>query len=803
MKRDRLLLTMLTFLLALTATSSLCAQAGDLRARMMDLPGQQPVAGALVSSTGSDHNHEPVNPHGSAALAGSAPSGAQGAAPSPLPTLAGTQVEQWVQTTIADFAPGAHSGTITGPAGDGEIRLAPGRDTGAYLSAVKEVSLEFVAIGTVYEAALPSGTAITVELRSSADGSSWEDWLAVPPMDAQREESHLEYGELLYLRGRYVQYRLILTSPQAGISPQISSLTLIFIDSRAGRTAAEAHALAVASAPTTGPVIISRAAWGADESLMTWTPEYRTVVKFVVHHTATSNGDLDPAATVRAIYYYHAVTRGWGDIGYNYLVDTQGRIYEGRKGGEGVVGGHAKQYAWGSIGVSLIGDYDQIDVPAAMQTGLVELMAWKANRHFVDPTGHGFFIDQDLPNIMAHRDGADTTCPGRYAYARLDAIRRATATRMAQLPPAVRIDTPLAEARVSGVVSWTVSASPPVTQASFYVDDRLVGSDSSVPLAWKWNSTAVQEGQHLLRTVVRLAGFEAQATVTVTVDNTAPQWLGWDGTAALVRDGLSGLHVSSAQVARSDDGGSNWSAWEAFSLTATEGTTTTILVQTPASGATHIRFRIADRAGNLSESPAYAFAGVVPTPTTTPSATATRTATRTMTPSPTPTATSTLPPSATALPGSTPTGTPTPPDEPAHGSIVGRVILQGRSAHGGVTVSAGDTLAITTLADGSYWLADVPTATYTLTLHMAGYLQSSLQVTVSPGANIALPDVVLRAGDVNNDCAVNLIDLVLVSISFGRNPPTHANADLNGDGSVNLFDLVLMSLNLGRTCPGS
>ena len=77
-------------------------------------------------------------------------------------------------------------------------------------------------------------------------------------------------------------------------------------------------------------MIISRAAWGADENLMTWTPEYRTVRKFVVHHTATSNGDLDPAATVRAIYYYHAVTRGWGDIGYNYLIDAQGRIYEGR-----------------------------------------------------------------------------------------------------------------------------------------------------------------------------------------------------------------------------------------------------------------------------------------------------------------------------------------------------------------------------------------------------------------------------------------------------------------------------------------
>ena len=89
-------------------------------------------------------------------------------------------------------------------------------------------------------------------------------------------------------------------------------MTLIFIDSRPGNTAAQAQALAVAAAVAGGQTVISRAAWGADESLMTWTPEYRTVRKFVIHHTATSNGDLDPAATVRAIYYYHAVTRGLG-----------------------------------------------------------------------------------------------------------------------------------------------------------------------------------------------------------------------------------------------------------------------------------------------------------------------------------------------------------------------------------------------------------------------------------------------------------------------------------------------------------
>jgi hypothetical protein len=972
----------------------------------------------------------PVTLPVSGTLAGPTVHVAQSPVPTPLPTLSGTQAEQWVQSTVADFGLGTHMGTTITQVSDGEVALLPDRASGVYTSTIKSGLLEFVAIGTVYQATVPTGTAITVTLRASSDGSTWSDWVDVPPMDAQREEPRLNYGELIYLRGSYVQYRVDLARQGQVAGPVLASLTLIFIDSRQGNTAAQAQALAVAAAVAGGPTIISRAAWGADESLMTWAPEYREVRKFVIHHTATSNGDLDPAATVRAIYYYHAVTRGWGDIGYNYLIDTQGRIYEGRSGGEGVVGGHAMQYAWGSIGISLIGNYDEVDVPAAMQNALVELMAWKGNLHFVDPTGHGFFIDQDLPNVMGHRDGAQTTCPGKYAYARLPAIREATLARMAQLPPSVRIDAPLVEARVSGVVSWTVSASPPVTQVLFYADDSLVGSDLSAPWAWDWNSISVGEGQHRLRSVVRLAGFEAQAAVTVNVDNTAPtgslsgpnltnvpsiilttpsdtaawtllsngwywegealqhqsgsvvsdaaawngsawfgrggsdpagwwygpyfrdlptgrsyrvffrlkapdssatriatidvsdqsgtniyssrqlsgndlpsnvyfdpfldfnyyrqddaglefrtlfsgqkdlyldrvqvfrsprphastvewallegdgwkevnarymdaagnlspvysikvlldstapQWSGWDGGAAQVRDSLSGLHIASAQFATSVDGGSNWGDWRTLSLTATEGTTATVTVRAPADGATHVRFRITDRAGNLAESPSYAFSGATPaatrtsTPTTTPTPTATRTATAT--------ATATITPSPTAswtpLPTNTPTATPTQPAAtptqtvtatpvmPVPGSIVGRVTLQGRTLYGGVTVSVDGTSSTTTAADGSYWLADIPPATYTVTLNMPGYLRHSLQVTVIAGASTTLPDLALRAGDVNGDCTVGLMDLVLIAINYRRSPPPTANLDINSDGIVDLLDLILVSLNMGQQC---
>ena len=96
-----------------------------------------------------------------------------------------------------------------------------------------------------------------------------------------------------------------------------------------------------------------------------------------------------------------------------------------------------------------------------MQSVLVELLAWKGNLHFVDPTGAGFFIDKDLPNIMAHRDGSQTTCPGKYAYARLPAIREAVRARMAQLPPDVRIDAPAAGSTGERRGGAGRSASPP------------------------------------------------------------------------------------------------------------------------------------------------------------------------------------------------------------------------------------------------------------------------------------------------------------------------------------------------------
>lgn len=212
---------------------------------------------------------------------------------------------------------------------------------------------------------------------------------------------------------------------------------------------------------------VPRSAWGADESLRleadgteTWPEVYFPVQKLTVHHTATANGDTDPAATVRAIYRYHTVDNGWGDIGYQFLVDESGRIYEGRHTDDdpntapafgdslaetdpdedmddGVVGAHVSGFNSGNLGVSMLGTLTDRRPTAGAQRGVEQILAELAGRTAIDPTGAGTYDNPASddswtgPNIPGHRDFAATECPGGIAHALLPVVRDRTAARMA------------------------------------------------------------------------------------------------------------------------------------------------------------------------------------------------------------------------------------------------------------------------------------------------------------------------------------------------------------------------------------
>ncbi|GLY79658.1 hypothetical protein Airi01_079250 [Actinoallomurus iriomotensis] len=201
-------------------------------------------------------------------------------------------------------------------------------------------------------------------------------------------------------------------------------------------------------APTTStaprPDIVARAAWGADESLVPTPNAYGQKVKAVfVHHTDTGNdySCADSAAVVRSIFLYHVKTNGWNDIGYNFLVDRCGTLFEGRSGGvdRPVIGAHAYGFNTDSAGVAVLGTFTDVAPPQAALDTVAKVAAWKLGLSGGDPTGATTLTegvkDGNFPyesavtfkTISGHRDANSTACPGSLLYARLGAIRTAAA----------------------------------------------------------------------------------------------------------------------------------------------------------------------------------------------------------------------------------------------------------------------------------------------------------------------------------------------------------------------------------------
>ncbi|MFF4649599.1 peptidoglycan recognition protein [Streptomyces sp. NPDC001380] len=180
------------------------------------------------------------------------------------------------------------------------------------------------------------------------------------------------------------------------------------------------------------PEIVTRAGWGADEKLRTEPPQYTGTVRVVfVHHTATENDYAcsDADAIVRSIYRYHVKSNGWRDIGYNFLVDKCGTLYEGRAGGvsRAVLGAHTLGYNSDSAGIAAIGSFGDGDgdVPQDMLDAIARLAAWKLGLGGRDPKGTAVLGSKkaEFRGISGHRDALATQCPGDALYAYLEDVR--------------------------------------------------------------------------------------------------------------------------------------------------------------------------------------------------------------------------------------------------------------------------------------------------------------------------------------------------------------------------------------------
>lgn len=186
------------------------------------------------------------------------------------------------------------------------------------------------------------------------------------------------------------------------------------------------------------PTIYSRAQWGANESLRDKKSlRYGSISGGFVHHTVNANNytaDQVPGI-IRSIYAYHTKSRGWSDLGYNFLVDRFGRIWEGRYGGvdKAVVGAHTLGYNDYSFAMSAIGNFETAKPSQAMVDAYSALMAWKLGLHGVSASSTKQKIgSRTFPAINGHRDAGSTACPGQHLYARLGDIRKGAAAIQAK-----------------------------------------------------------------------------------------------------------------------------------------------------------------------------------------------------------------------------------------------------------------------------------------------------------------------------------------------------------------------------------
>ena len=346
----------------------------------------------------------------------------------------------------------------------------------------------------------------TVLFRTRSLGGGWSGWREAAPEAEDRPDAgtaeraragtwrlgnpwwvgasdRIEYR----LRGRVTRLRAhFVWSPPAGVP---------------ARTLQKAGA----------PAIVPRKGWNADETIRRGNPAFASQVRLaVVHHTAGANGytAAQSPAIVRGIQLYHVKGNGWNDIGYNFLVDRFGTVFEGRHGGieRNVVGAHAEGFNTGSVGAAILGEYSSLAVSAKALDALEQLLAWRLDLAHVDPAStlsyvsggnarFGAGLPVFLRAVSGHRDTGFTDCPGTALYnlltgvagevARIGLPKLYAPTVTGTVPGTVRF-----RARLSAALPWTVDVYDAVGNA--VASSAGLGTN----VDWSWDATAALPGSY-------------------------------------------------------------------------------------------------------------------------------------------------------------------------------------------------------------------------------------------------------------------------------------------------------------------
>ncbi|GGR38397.1 hypothetical protein GCM10010168_66310 [Actinoplanes ianthinogenes] len=489
-----------------------------------------------------------------------------------------------IALAIVGLTPAAAPPLLQTFALSGGMRLVA--DTGTSAAELPQRSTErFSLVGVTWDdpRAMAAGT---IEVRTRpVGGRSWTPWQALEtdaPDESGGTAARGASDPLWVGPSNGVQARVIGT----GALPAGMRVDLINPDAGPAPVEPEPAAFSASDLPARPvPKLMTRAAWGANEKIVKEAPTYTGPVGvFFVHHTATGNGYSCKSSTsvVRGIEAYQVKSKGWNDIGYNFLVDKCGTIFEGRRGGvtRNVLGAHTLGFNTNASAVAVIGDYRSAALSSAARLSVAQLAAYKLGAHGYAPAGRVLVTSGGSPKfkvgrqvtlnrISGHRDAGLTECPGNALYAQLPAIRR-----LAGAAPSGLHVAKVSRAWLWSGTYWTTGRLVPlwdlatstrmINRFDVYVDGKLALSRAN----WtRLGELRLAPGEHTVAIrAVHLSGRTATVSIPVVADVTPPAFTGLPqvsltggtvGTTAPIRlswtatdpAGLRGVQITGASRA--------------------------------------------------------------------------------------------------------------------------------------------------------------------------------------------------------------------------------------------------------------
>jgi hypothetical protein len=411
----------------------------------------------------------------------------------------------------------------------GDVLDAPGPGVSQPMRAPQRFNL----VGLTWDGG-PAEPAIAV--RTRADGGEWTPWAPIsvlaedgPDPGTDEQASDGMTNPVWAGEADWVQYRS---------SERLPGLELHFVNTAGTATAADrlrnglrgavntalvtvggALSAKTAGAVEPQPSIVSRDEWGADDCPPRTAPSYGQVRAAYVHHTVNPNDYTEAEAPqiVLAICRYHRNTNGWNDIGYNFLVDRFGTIYEGRAGGieAAVIGAQAEGFNSYSTGIANIGTFEDGGQSDAALEAMARLIRWKLPLHGYPTSGEAVMVSAGggtnrypsgtsvrVPRILGHRDTNSTACPGSALYAQLDELRAMAGGVSAQGTATVVAAEPIGGASVPYGDEATVAGSLK-TAGGDPVSGQPVNVQVRVDGRWRTSSEPVTRADGSFEAIVK------------------------------------------------------------------------------------------------------------------------------------------------------------------------------------------------------------------------------------------------------------------------------------------------------------